>query len=170
MSTQTPYSDATTCPSGEAIQNTREDRGPVIDRRKPGLRSIVFGMFNPRRRQVRRDDDMADAFLDWHPKPLLVVATGLLILSVIDGLLTVRLVNAGVQEINPLLAALVHNNVAAFALVKWFMTACGVTALVVAAHARVFGRIRGATVLYACCAFYALLVLYSAGLVAALPG
>ena len=141
-------------------------RGP--DRRKPSFRSILYGMFNPRRRRVGRSDDLKNAFLDWHPNRLLVVATAILILSVIDGLLTVRLVNAGVHEINPLLAGLVSNSAAGFAIVKWALSATGVIALVVAAHARVFGLVRGGALLYAVLVGYSMLVLYSLALVQSL--
>jgi hypothetical protein len=141
----------------------------AVDRRKPSIKSVWYGMFRPRRRRIRRDEDAANAFLDWHPKHLLVTATAVLVLSLADGLVTVRLVSAGTQEINPLLAGLVHNSPAAFALVKWLLTACGVIALVVAAHARVFGRFRGATVLFAVLGGYALLVLYGLMLAVSLP-
>jgi hypothetical protein len=117
-------------------------------------------MFRPRRRRVRRESDLENAFLDWHPQPLMLAAVAVLLLSVADGLLTVRLVSAGVHEINPLLSALVRGSPAGFALVKWLLTACGVIALVVAAHARIFRKLRGATVLYGVAAGYLVLVLY----------
>jgi len=161
----------------EASRPSREEVGPdetarsrtLVDRRKPGLRSIYYGMFNPRRRRVRREDDEVHAFLDWHPRVLLAVATSVLLLSLADGLITVRLVSAGVQELNPLLAAFVHGSPAAFALVKWLLTACGVSALVIAAHARVFGRIKGATVLYGVSAAYLVLVAYGLLLAVSIP-
>lgn len=151
-----------------AAPERREGYG-LRERRKPTLRSIVYGMFNPRRRRVRRDEDWDNAFLDWHPRSLLVVATMILLLSVLDGLLTVKLVNAGAQEINPLLAVLVDHSAAWFALTKWLLTAIGVIGLVAAAHARVFGRIKAKTVLYGVMVGYTILVLYGYSLSQTIP-
>lgn len=145
---------------GDADTTSEVTVRTLVDRRRPGLRSIYYGMFQPRRRCVRREEDAANAFLDWHPRSLLIVAIGVLLLSLIDGLITVRLVGAGVEEINPLMAVLVDGSPAGFALAKWFLTACGVTALVVAAHARVFGKVVGASVLHAVLCGYTVLVLY----------
>jgi hypothetical protein len=149
----------------DTASERRKEYG-ITERRKPSLRSIVYGMFNPRRRRVRRDEDWENAFLDWHPRSLLVVATTILLLSVLDGLLTVKLINAGAQEINPLLAVLVDHSAAWFALIKWLLTAVGVIGLV---EARVFGRIKAKTVLYGVMAAYAILVLYGYSLTQSIP-
>lgn len=156
MDTRSSVSDT---PTADVAPERREGYG-IKERRKPSLRSIFYGMINPRRRRVRRDDDWDNAFLDWHPRSLLFVATVILLLSVLDGLLTIKLVNAGAQEINPLLAVLVDHSTAWFALIKWLFTAIGVLVLVAAAHARIFGRIKAKTVLYAVMLGYATLVLY----------
>ena len=124
------------------------------DRRKLTLRSIIYGAFYPRRRRIRRDKDANHTFVDHHPRHLLVVATLVLIFSVIDGLFTVHMINAGLQELNPALAPFVHGNPVTFALVKIFFTAIGVIALVVSAQARIFGRMRVSAV------FYGLLIAY----------
>lgn len=140
-----------------------------VDRRKPSLRSIYHGMFQPRRRQVRRQDDEPNAFLDWHPRSLLIASVAVLLLSLADGLISVRLVTAGAREINPLLALVVHDSPVAFALTKWLLTACGVVALVASAHARVFRTIKGAAVLHGVLAGYAVLVLYGLLLTVSIP-
>ena len=137
-------------------------RGP--DRRTPSLRGIIYGMLHPRRQRIRREEDVDNAFLDFHPRHLLIVAIAILVLSLIDGILTVRLVNAGAQEINPVLAALVHGDSAWFALAKLTFTSLGVIVLVAAAHSRVFGKLRSVTVLYVFLVGYAILVLYGYGL------
>ena len=62
-------------------------RGP--DRRKPSLKSFVHGAFNPRRRRIRREEDRDSTFIDWYPTHLLVAATLIMCLSVVDGLFTV---------------------------------------------------------------------------------
>ncbi len=136
-----------------------EWRGP--DRRKPSFKSFVYGAFYPRRRRIRRDDDRDSSFIDWYPTHLLVVATLIMCLSVADGILTVHLVNAGAVELNPLLAVLVHNDPMSFALVKVFLTAIGVTCLVLVSQARLFRRWPMGWVIYGLLVSYTGLVMYS---------
>lgn len=112
--------------------------GPRTDRRKPSFKSFVCGAFNPRRRKFRREEDANHTFLDWHPRYLLVIATLIMALSVVDGVFTVYLIGAGLQELNPVLAPLVHGDPVIFALIKIAFTAIGVVTLVVTAHARLW--------------------------------
>lgn len=137
-------------PGGEPVSDAR----PRTDRRKLTLRSIIYGAFNSRRRRIRRDEDANQTFVDYHPRRLLVVSTLVLFFSVIDGLFTVRLINAGLQELNPVLAPLVHGDPVTFALIKIFFTAIGVIALVVSAQARFLVGIRVSAI------FYGLLIAY----------
>jgi hypothetical protein len=86
-----------------------------------------------------------------------------------DGIFTVHLLNAGAVELNPLLDVLVQHDPTSFALVKVFLTAIGVTSLVIVSQARLFRRWPMAWVLYALLFAYAGLVVYgySLSLVAA---
>ena len=88
----------------------REARVYQGDRRKPSLKSFIYGAFYGRRRQIRRDEDRDHTFLDHHPRHLLVVSTIILALSVVDGLLAVHLINSGTGEVNlnPAMALLVR--------------------------------------------------------------
>jgi len=148
---------ATTAEAANEAQS-RVYRGP--DRRKPTLKSFIYGAFHPRRRRIRRDEDRNSAFLDWYPTHLLVAATMIMGLSVADGLFTVHLVNAGAVELNPLLAVLVHNDPMWFALIKIALTGAGVTALVIVSHARLLRKWPMVWVMYGLLAAYSTLVYY----------
>lgn len=141
------------------------DVGPRTDRRKASLKSLIYGAFKPRRRQIRRAEDANYTFLDLHPRHLLVVSTIVMVLSVIDGLFTVRLINAGLQELNPVLAPLVHGDAGLFALTKIFFTAVGVCALVLTSHARVWGSIPVARIFYGLMLTYGCVIIYELYLV-----
>ena len=143
-------------PNSEPVADAR----PRTDRRKLTLRSIVYGAFYPRRRRIRREEDANHTFVDYHRRHLLVVATLVLILSVIDGLFTVHMINAGLQELNPALAPFVHGNPVTFALVKIFFTAIGVIALVVSAQARIVAGIRVSAVFYGLFIVYGCVIVY----------
>ena len=137
-----------------------EEFRPRTDRRKPSLRSLVYGAFNPRRRKIRRDEDANHTFVDYHPRHLLIISTLVLICSVIDGLFTVHMINAGLQELNPVLAPLVDGDPVIFALVKIFFTAVGVVALVITAQARFLSGVRVSAIFYGLLVAYGCVIVY----------
>jgi len=133
---------------------------PRTDRRKPSLRSFIYGAFNPRRRRIRREEDTNFAFVDWHPRHLLVVSALVMILSVLDGLFTTHLINTGLQELNPVLAPLVHGDPVVFALIKIAFTAIGVIALVITAHAKIWGSFSVVRIFYGLLIGYCCVIVY----------
>jgi len=152
------YGDTEAAGTGE--MRVAADSAPRSDRRKPSLRSFIYGAFNPRRRRFRREEDANYTFLDWHPRHLLVVATLVMVLSVIDGLFTVYLINAGLQELNPVLAPLVHGDPVAFALIKIAFTGVGVITLVISAHARLWRGFKVSRIFYALLVGYSSVIIY----------
>lgn len=145
-------------PSGEA----RTYQG---DRRVPSLKSFIHGALHPRRREIRREEDRDHVFLDYHPQHLLITSTIILALSVIDGLLSVHLVNEGMREVNPLMALLANGDPVLFALGKIACTTVGIVALVLTAHMRVYRVLRASIILYFFLFSYLALVLYEIALV-----
>ncbi len=143
-------------------QETRVYQG---DRRKPSLKSFIYGAFYPRRRKIRREEDKNHTFLDYHPTHLLVVCTMILALSVVDALLSVYLVSNGMTEINPLMAFLGGVHPTLFALGKIACTTVGVIGLVLTAHMKIYRIVRASTVLYIFLFIYLALVLYQFGMV-----
>jgi hypothetical protein len=148
----------------EVIDRSRiakvDESRPRTDRRKMTLRSIIYGAFYPRRRKIRRDEDTNHTFVDYHPHHLLVISTFVLILSVVDGLFTVHMINAGLQELNPVLAPFVDGNPVIFALVKIFFTAIGVVTLVVTAQARLLSGVRVSAIFYGLLIAYGCVIVY----------
>ncbi len=142
----------------------RDSRTYQGDRRKPSLRSFIYGAFNPRRRRIRREDDRDHTFLDWHPTHLLVICTIILALSVGDGLLTVYLVNNGAKELNPLMALMISNDPILFAVGKITLTIVGVVTLILTAHMQIYRLVKASSVLYFFLFIYVMLVIYQAAL------
>ena len=131
------------------------------DRRKFTWKTVIYGMFKKRRTRARRTADAPNAYVDIHEMNLLVVATIILGLSVLDGVLTVHLANIGATDLNGMMAALVKRDAVQYAIVKWLLTAFAVVALIISERAHLFGRIRGAYVLYGIAAVYSFFVAYS---------
>jgi hypothetical protein len=92
----------------------------------------------------------------------------MLLLSIADAFLTVRLMAGGAEETNPLLAFVLNEHPRLFAVVKMGLTALGAVVLVALARARVFKLVRVSLVLYGLVAAYLALIAYEAWLVSLL--
>lgn len=137
----------------------KDRRVAKADRRALTLRTLLASGLSPRRRAGRRATDH-EVPVDFHDPRLLVPVVAMLLLSIADAFLTVRLINTGAQETNPLLAFLLHRHPYLFAAVKMTLTGLGVTLLVVLARARVFKVVRASAFLYGLAAVYLCLVAY----------
>jgi hypothetical protein len=133
-------------------------RGP--DRRKRVLWSLVYGSFNPRRRNPRRAGDNALTAVDWHHPQWLAIGTLIVAFSCGDAFLTLVLIGRGAYEMNPFMAPLVGGSAVAFALTKVGLTAVGVLLLTQLARLRTFGRIPVGFILYSVLAIYGTLNYY----------
>ena len=138
--------------------NERRDR---TDRRRRVWWSVLYGNFNPRRRAPpRRVDDPRFHSLDWHSSHLLAVAICILLLSVVDALMTLVLLQDGAAEVNPIMALLVYRSVAGFAALKMGLTSVSIVFMVFLARYRFMRLLRVEWVLYAVLIAYASLISY----------
>jgi len=138
--------------------DVQERRGP--DRRKHVLRSLLYGSFNPRRRDPRRAGEHSVTSVDWHHPQWLAIGMLIVVFSCGDAFLTMMLITNGAYEVNPVMAALVGSSALGFALVKIGMTAAGVVLLTLLARLRTFGRIPVGAILYSVLVLYGTLILY----------
>jgi hypothetical protein len=99
-------------PHGERRQ--RHDR-----RKNPGsLKSIC--LLGGRRKQVRRAEDAQRGYyVDLYSKRSLMLIVGIFLLSVLDGYLTLGLVNKGATEANPIMRFYLQVNTPLFLIVKY---------------------------------------------------
>ena len=88
----------------------------------------------------------------------------MLLLSIADALLTIRLMSHGAEEANPLLAFVLSEHPRWFAALKMVLTGGGITLLVALARARVFNVVRVSVFLYGLVAAYIALIVYEAWL------
>jgi hypothetical protein len=102
--------------------------------------------------------------VDFHDPRLLVPVVVMLLLSVTDAFLTIRLMHDGAQETNPLLAFVLEQHPRLFAAVKMGLTSFGTLLLVALARARAFRVVRVSVFLYGLAAAYLALVTYEAWL------
>jgi hypothetical protein len=133
-----------------------------IDRRNrhPLLADWRWG-YRGRRKNVRRAADQPRAMLDWYHPSLLFVIVTTYVLSGIDAILTVTLLEMRVAtEANPVMHMLLAENVRLFAGVKALVTGIGLVCLAAYSNQCLFTRLRVDRLLYALFALYAMLVAY----------
>lgn len=139
------------------------ERRRTHDRRVLTWRTFLFGSLNPRRRTNRRGEAV-DGLLDWHEPHLLFLAIMILLMSVLDAILTLTLINEGASEVNPIMAFLLERTPQLFITAKMFLTGAGIVVLVALARARVFRVIRISIIIHWCMLGYVALLAYEAWL------
>ncbi len=130
------------------------------DRRRFDWRTVFYGFLRSRRRHLRRNVDADVIFIDWHHPWLFFLAVGTMLLSCTDAFLTVVLLDLGMIEANPVMAALLGQGTALFAATKMAFTGFGILTLVFLAKSRFLDRVRAGLILTVFFTAYACLVCY----------
>ena len=136
------------------------DRRHSINRRGNVWLSLLYGNFRPRRRSSRRAADSHHFLFDWHEPRVLFLALAIILLSCIDALFTLNLLNAGATEANLFMAKMLEHSVDKFLAVKIMVTGFSVVIMVVAARRKFVGFISVEHVLQICCFAYLLVICY----------
>ena len=136
------------------------DNRALVERREFGWRTVLFGFFRSRRHGTRRGADEDPIFTDSHHPWLFFLSTGIMVMSGLDAFMTLQLIQHGAYEANPVMAAVMAQGVASFAMVKMSLTAFGILALVFLARAMFFNRVRTGLLLTGFFSFYAILICY----------
>ena len=132
------------------------------DRRKRKIPPLKYLLFGGQRKRIRRKEDEGKLIiLDTHGHWVFVLTVIILVLSIIDGLLTLNLVSRGAQEVNPLMSFLIHINPYIYFFVKCFLTIVAVIILILLRNYRskIF-RMRVANLLPLIAVFFVLVIFY----------
>jgi len=140
----------------EVMTNNRA----LADRRAFTWQTIFFAFFRSRRHSHRREEEADILFLDRHHPWLFFLSVGLMLMSSLDAFMTLQLLDRGMIEANPVMAAILGHSTQAFAISKMTMTGTGVLALVFLAKARFLNRFRTGLFLTVLFSLYACLVCY----------
>jgi hypothetical protein len=142
------------------LSATEIDRRSGSERRNVTFAAYWHGARNPRRRRGRRASDHHYAVIDWHSPRLLIPVLAILGLCILDGMLTVMLMNHGAAELNPVMALFLPHDLLSFALVKLALTGAGLCILVACSRMRLFRKIPGELLVYAVLGVYVWLIAY----------
>jgi hypothetical protein len=136
------------------------ERREFEDRRTFSWRTVFFGFMRSRRHDSRRDDDGDVIFIDWHHPWLFFLSVGIMLLSCTDAFLTLLLIERGMVEANPIMAAVLGQGAATFAVSKVFMTGTSILILVFLAKFHFMNRLRTGLFLTLFFSIYSCLVCY----------
>lgn len=139
---------------------TQDDSRQVVDRRGTGWRTVFYGFMRSRRRAHRRHSEVEPIFTDWHHPWLFFLGTGIMLLSTLDAFFTVKLLEQGAIEVNPLMSAVMGKGTVLFPAIKMLLTAFGILVLVYLARSRLFNKLRAGTILTMFFSLYCCLVCY----------
>ncbi|MGE5257896.1 MAG: DUF5658 family protein [Hyphomicrobiales bacterium] len=105
------------------------------DRRRRAFPPLRFLVAGGRRREVRRSEDLHRiVILDRYSPKLFISIVGILLLSLLDGLLTLYLIEHGSAEINPVMDYFLKKGPLIFAIAKYVLTSLAVVIFVVVAN------------------------------------
>ena len=136
------------------------ERRATSGRRMFTWRTVLFGFTRSRRHNLRRDADSDVIFMDWHHPWLFFLSVGIMLLSCADAFLTLLLIERGMIEANPFMAAMLGQGAATFAVSKVFMTGTSILILVFLAKSQFMNRVRTGLFLTIFFSFYCCLVCY----------
>jgi hypothetical protein len=136
-------------------------RSGADPRRAPTSLWDTLACVGERMRNRRAVDHLKPYFVDRFPSTTLVAILLLLVLTIVDGVLTLFLVEAHCREFNPLMAYLLERGAMPFLLGKYALTAGGLPVLLIFKHFRLFGtRLRAGHLIGVFLSLYAGLIVY----------
>ncbi len=147
-----------------ALSNQSSDieRRDQTDRRRHSWRTVTYcGLHGRgRRRHARREGH--DYYLDWYDPRLVLMGLGVVLLSCLDALLTLTLLNRGAYEANQFMAHLLEIGTSTFVATKIAITCVGILFLLMHSHFQILKVTSGKQVLKALLSVYGVLILYEA--------
>jgi hypothetical protein len=118
--------------SADADGFTGVERRYGRDRRTNHRKRLRYLVFNGRRENVRRAEDRARLFIfDRYNPKLFAAIAAILMLSILDALFTLILIENGSSELNPVMAYFLQHGLLSFIVAKYLLTSIGVVILLI---------------------------------------
>ncbi len=103
-----------------------------IDRRTNNKARLKYLLFNGRREGSRRNEDRGKAVIfDRYNQRLFLAITAILVLSILDAVLTLVVIQRGARELNPVMAYFLEHGTLTFIVAKYVLTSIGVLILLI---------------------------------------
>ncbi len=149
-----------------AVPPETERRNQADRRERPTSPWDTFSAAGLRMRLRRSHEHRRPYFVDRFPPALLAFILLLLLGTIVDAILTLHLLQAGAEEINPVMSCLLDYGILPFFLGKYLLTVVGLPLLLVFQNHYLFGsRFRVGYLIPATVTLYLLLIGYQVVLV-----
>ena len=113
-------------------ESPHKEKRSGIDRRTNNKARLKYLLFNGRRERFRRDEDMGKPFVfDRYNLKLFLAITVILLLSILDAVLTLVVIQRGAEELNPVMAYFLEHGTPTFIIAKYILTNIGVLILLI---------------------------------------
>jgi hypothetical protein len=136
------------------------ERRERAERRVLSWKTMFYGYTRSRRVTVRRDGEQGSVYSDWYHPWLFLLATGIMLLSCLDAFLTLQLMELGMIEANPLMAAAMRYGTSPFVIIKVTVTGLAILTLVFFARVQFFNIFRTGLLLTLAFCLYCCLICY----------
>ena len=157
-------------PATEVATTTIAERREMRYRRHHSWRTLTYCGFQGRgrRRHARRSE--YNYYLDWYDPRLVFTGIAVMVMSSLDAVFTLMLLDRGAYEANYFMALLMESSDELFVAVKMAVTAFGTLLLLMHSHFQIMGIISGKRLLQAAVTVYGLLMGYQLILLAVMKG
>jgi len=157
-------------PAIEVATTAIAERREMHCRRLHSWRTLTYCGFQGRgrRRHARRND--YNYYLDWYDPRLVFTGIAVLVMSCLDALFTLMLLDRGANEANYLMARLMETSDELFVAVKMAVTAFCIIILLMHSHFQILRIISGKRLLQTAVIVYGLLIGYELILLAVMKG
>lgn len=152
----------------EPAQLSEANRRDRAERRKTGLKSMIYAFYYSRRRDQRRDGEAISYYTDWYGAPLFFLAISIALFCVADAFFTLVLISRGGAELNPFMDFLLNKGLYLFVGVKMALTVGAIVLLVLHQRFAFMFKVRAFHVLLATFLGYAALIAYEVTLLSPL--
>lgn len=114
------------------FESTFKEKRSGADRRKDNKARLKYLFLYGRRENFRRDEDREKAFFfDRYNHKFFLAITVILMLSILDALLTLIVIDRGATELNPVMAHFLEYGALPFVIAKYILTSIGVLILLI---------------------------------------
>ena len=115
-----------------SVKSPDTERRRGIDRRTNKKARYKYLLYNGRREGFRRDEDKGKAFIfDRYNQKFFLAITVILLLSILDAVLTLVVIQRGARELNPVMAYFLERGTPTFIIAKYILTSIGVLILLI---------------------------------------
>ncbi|MBT8127076.1 MAG: hypothetical protein KJP15_06320 [Gammaproteobacteria bacterium] len=157
-------------PATDVTTTALAERRVMHDRRLHSWCTLTYCGFQRRgrRRLARRND--CNYYLDWYDPRLVFTGIAVLLMSWLDALFTLTLLDRGAYEANYFMARLMETSDELFIAVKLAFTAFGIVILLMYSHFQIWRIISGKQLLQTVVTVYGLLISYELVLLTVMKG